>query len=205
MQTMNNKIALVTGGSRGLGKATALALAVSGKDLIITFRQQAEAAQEVVAAIEAQGQRAQALQLDVSNVQNFDAFKTQFERTLTNWGVDGFDYLVNNAGVGAHAMIGGTSEEIFDSLVNVQFKGVYFLTQALLPILNDGGGIVNISTGLTRFALPGYAAYASMKGAIEVFTKYLAKELGSRKIRANLVAPGAIDNDFNRYAFDNNL
>lgn len=199
------RIAIITGASRGLGKDTALTLAQQGVDILFTYHSNQAAAEEVKFAIEALGQQAVYLQLDTGIMSSFKEFTTEVEKVLaTKWGRKDFDFLINNAGVGAHAMISQTSEEIFDHLLNIQFKGVYFLTQSLLPLIADGGRIVNISTGLTRFALPGYAAYASMKGAVEIFTKYLAKELGSRGITANLVAPGAIDNDFNKSAFTHN-
>lgn len=200
---LTNKIALITGGSRGLGKNTALKLASKGKDVIITYRSKKEEAEEVVAAIEALGRRAAALELDTSKVATFENFKTTLTEVLKNkWNRNTFDFLVNNAGIDAAAPFAQTTEEDFDNLFNVHFKGVYFLTQKLLNIIADGGRIINLSTGLTRFATPGYAAYASMKGAIEVFTKYLAKELGSRGIAANLVAPGIIETDFTKKAFD---
>ncbi|MEM6318305.1 MAG: SDR family oxidoreductase [Bacteroidota bacterium] len=199
-----SKIAIITGGSRGLGRNAALSLADNGNDILFTYHSNRQAAEEVKALIESKGQKAVFLQLDTGNTANFPQFINAVKSTLQEvWQTETFDFLINNAGVGAHASIGETTEATFDRLMNVQFKGVYFLTQSLLPFMNDGGRIVNVSTGLTRFALPGYAAYASMKGAIEVFTKYLAKELGPRKITANLVAPGAIDNDFNKHAFAN--
>lgn len=199
---MANKIALITGGSRGLGKETALSLAKDGKDIILTYNTNDVAAIEVVKSINSLKQKAVALQLDVTNSQQFESFAAKVANALQeNWQTDKLDFLINNAGFGAHALTSDTTEETFDQLLQVHFKGVYFLTQKLLPLIASGGGIVNISTGLTRFALPGYSAYAAMKGAIEVFTKYLAKELGSRGIRANTIAPGAIDNDFNKAAF----
>ncbi|MDR3412666.1 MAG: SDR family oxidoreductase [Formivibrio sp.] len=194
---MNKKIAIVTGGSRGLGRNTALKLATKGVDVILTYRSQQAEADAVVAEIEKMGGQAVALQLDVANSQSFAGFAAQVKTALqTRWQRERFDYLVNNAGIGIHASFAETTEAQFDQLMNIQFKGVFFLTQALLPLMADGGRIVNISTGLTRFALPGYAAYAAMKGAIEVLTKYLAKELGSRGITVNVVAPGAIETDF---------
>ncbi|MEM1120365.1 MAG: SDR family oxidoreductase [Bacteroidota bacterium] len=200
----NSKIAIITGGSRGLGRNAALSLADHGNDVLFTYHSNQQAAEEVKKLIESKGQKAAFLQLDTGRTASFAHFVNAVKSTLQDvWQTKTFDFLINNAGVGAHAPIGETTEATFDRLMNVQFKGVYFLTQSLLPLMNDGGRIVNISTGLTRFALPGYAAYASMKGAIEVFTKYLAKELGPRKITANLVAPGAIDNDFNKHAFAN--
>ncbi|MGY4537754.1 NAD(P)-dependent dehydrogenase (short-subunit alcohol dehydrogenase family) [Mucilaginibacter sp. UYNi724] len=198
-----NKIALITGGSRGLGKNAALKLAGKGIDVIVTYRSKKEEADEVVNQIELAGQTAAALQLDTSKVSSFADFKEQLTAVLKEkWGRESFDFLVNNAGIDAASPFAQTTEEDFDNLFNVHFKGVYFLTQTLLTTIADGGRIINISTGLTRFATPGYAAYASMKGAIEVFTKYLAKELGSRGIAANLVAPGIVETDFTKRAFD---
>jgi NAD(P)-dependent dehydrogenase (short-subunit alcohol dehydrogenase family) len=200
-----SKIALVTGSSRGLGKNTALKLAAKGIDLIITYRTKKEEADEVVAAIEALGQKAVALQLDVAQVSTFDTFIANLGLALAGtWQRTTFDFLINNAGIDAHSLIAQTTEEAFDSLMNVHFKGVYFLTQKSLPLIADNGRIINISTGLARFAVPGYAAYASMKGAIEIFTKYLAKELGSRGIAANIVAPGIIQTDFTKRALEEN-
>ncbi len=191
------KTALVTGASRGLGRATALALAKNGNDVIITYVSNKAAADEVVTAIEALGRRAVALPLDSGKVSTFAAFTTALGRVLAEtWSVDHFDFLVNNAGIGIHAPFAQTTEAQFDELMNVQFKGVFFLTQALLPLIADGGRIVNLSSGLTRFSTAGYAAYASMKGAIEVLTRYLAVELGARKIGVNTFAPGAIATDF---------
>jgi NAD(P)-dependent dehydrogenase (short-subunit alcohol dehydrogenase family) len=193
----SNLIALVTGGSRGLGKNTALELARQGKDVIVTYHSQVDDAAAVVAEIQALGRQAAALQLDAGNVGSLPAFREQLTQQLqATWQRDTFDFLINNAGIDGRAPFGQVSEEQFDQLLNVHFKGVFFLTQELLPLLADGGGIVNLSTGLTRFTTPGYAAYASMKGAVETFTKYLAKELGPRGIRANLVAPGIIKTDF---------
>ena len=190
-------IALVTGASRGLGRNTALALAENGSDVILTYRSQRAEADAVVAQIEARGRRALALPLDVGDSRSFDAFVAQVRTLLaTHWKRETFDHLVNNAGIGVHAGFADTREAQFDELVNVQFKGVFFLTQKLLPLIADGGRIVNLSSGLARFALPGYSAYAAMKGAIEVLTRYLAKELGPRGIAVNVVAPGAIETDF---------
>ena len=190
-------IALITGGSRGLGRNTALKLAAQGTDVILTYRSNRAEADAVVAAIQAQGRRAVALPLDVGDSRGFAAFAEQVRQALaTHWQRTQFDYLINNAGTGTHASLADTTEAQFDELVNIHFKGVFFLTQTLLPLIADGGRIVNVSSGLTRFALPGYAAYASMKGAIEVLTKYMAKELGPRGIAVNVVAPGAIETDF---------
>lgn len=191
------KIALVTGGSRGLGKDMALNLAKKGLDVILTYNSKKEEAQDTVSEIEALGQKAVALQLNVADASGFESFLSEVGSALkTNFNTDKFDYLVNNAGIGIHAPFAQTTENDFDTLVNIQFKGVFFLTQKALAYLNDGGGIVNISSGLARFSLPGYAAYAAMKGAIETLTKYQALELGSRGIRVNVVAPGAIETDF---------
>jgi NAD(P)-dependent dehydrogenase (short-subunit alcohol dehydrogenase family) len=201
----NKKIALITGGSRGLGKNAALRLASYGADSIITYHSHKEEADSVVSEIEAKDQRAVALQLDVGDIKSFDGFMQQVSNTLKDkWGRDKFDFLINNAGIGAHATVEQMTEEVFDRLFNIHFKGVYFLTQKAIPLLNDNGRVINISSGLARFTLPGYSAYASMKGAIETFTRYIAKELGGRGITANLVAPGAIETDFNKSRFDAN-
>ena len=190
-------IVLVTGGSRGLGKSTALHLAKQGHGVILTYRSKQAEAAEVVAQIEALGQKAVALPLDVSDSSSFAAFAAQVrEVLLAQWGSSTFNALINNAGTGAHASLMDTTEAQFDDMVNIHLKGVFFLTQKLLPLMADGGRIVNLSSGLTRFALPGYAAYASMKGAVEVLTRYMAKELGARGIAVNTVAPGAIATDF---------
>jgi NAD(P)-dependent dehydrogenase (short-subunit alcohol dehydrogenase family) len=190
-------IALVTGGSRGLGRSTALALAAAGSDVVLTYRSHRAEADAVVAQIEQRGRRAVALPLDVGDATSFPAFAATLRDTLRrHWQRERFEHLVNNAGVGVHASFAATTPAQFDELVNVHFKGVFFLTQALLPLLADGGRIVNLSSGLARFATPGYAAYAAMKGAIEVLTRYLAKELGARGIAVNTVAPGAIETDF---------
>ena len=175
----------------------ALSLAKKGIDVILTYNSQQEDAQAVVAEIKRAGQKAVALQLNTGDVKSFDAFLSQFTAVLHDtFDTDHFDFLINNAGVGLMTPIGDTSEDIFDQLMNINFKGVYFLTQKLLPILNDGGRIVNISTGLARFTSPGRAVYGSLKGAIETLTMYMAKELGSRGIAVNVVAPGAIETDF---------
>ena len=198
------KIALITGGSRGLGKNTALQIARKGIDVIVTYRSKKDEAEETVAEIEASGQKAAALQLDTGVVKSFEAFSQELVSILKEkWGRDQFYFLINNAGINAPSPFGKTTEEDFDNLVNVHFKGVYFLTQTLLPVIADGGRIINLSSGLARFSTPGYAAYASMKGAIEVFTRYLAKELGPRQIAANVVAPGIIETDFTSEAFAN--
>ena len=195
--TSQNKIALITGGSRGLGRNTAVALARAGVDVVITYRSRKENAEDVVRDIEALGGKAAALQLDTADVSSFDGFVEALRGKLEIlWSRDRIDFLVNNAGFGAHDSIYATTEETFDTLMAVHLKGVFFLTQSLLPVIADGGRIVNLSSGLTRFSLPGYAAYAMMKGGIEVFTRYLAKELGPRGIAVNTIAPGAIETDF---------
>lgn len=191
------KLALVTGGNRGLGKNTVLKLAEDGADIILTYRSNPDEGAAVVAEIEKLGRRAVALYLDVADSRSFPAFAAQVKSALAaQWGRDRFDFLVNNAGIGIHASIEETTEEQFDALVNIHLKGVFFLTKALLPLLADGGRIVNISSGLARFALPGFSAYAAMKGGVEVLTKYMAKELGPRRIAVNVIAPGAIETDF---------
>ncbi|MDQ8187424.1 SDR family oxidoreductase [Pelagicoccus sp. SDUM812002] len=196
-----NKIALVTGSSRGLGRNIALQLARSGADVIVTYRSGRAAADEVVSEIAALGRKAMALQLDVSCVSSFVSCRGFLKNALfEEWGRETVDFLVNNAGIDLSKPFGEFAEEDFDDLMNVHFKGVFFLTQTLLPLIADGGRIVNTSTGLARFSIPGYSAYASMKGAVEVFTRYLAKELGSRDISANVVAPGIIETDFTRAA-----
>ena len=192
-----SKIALVTGGSRGLGRNTAINIARSGSGVIITYQSREADAQAVVAEIQALGGKAVALQLDTSKVAEFPAFVERLRSALSQtWQRDTFDHLVNNAGHGDMAMIVDTTEEQFDHLINVHFKGVFFLTQALLPLLADGGRIVNLSSGLTRVSYPGFAAYSAAKGAVEILSVYLAKELGSRGIAVNTVAPGAIETDF---------
>jgi len=195
---MASKIALVTGGSRGLGKDMALALARKGNDVVLTYLGQREGAEQTKSEIEQLGRKAAVLQLDTGDIKSFDAFTEQLTKALrANWNMDRFDFLIHNAGVGATLMIPQVTEEDFDRLTNIHFKGVYFLTQKLLPMMNDGGGIVFISTGTTRSANPGYSVYASLKGAVEVFTRYVASEVGARGIRSNVVAPGAIATDFN--------
>lgn len=202
---MRNKIAIVTGGSRGLGKNTVLHLAGKGVDVILTYHRKKEEADKTIEQVERQGRKAVALQLDTGNSKCFADFAGQVKALLRqHWQRDTFDFLVNNAGVGANALITDTTEEQFDLLMNIHLKGVFFLTQNLLPLMADQGRIINISSGLARFALPGYSAYAAMKGAIEVFTRYLAKELGHRGITANVVAPGAIETDFSGGAVRDN-
>ncbi|HLZ96882.1 MAG TPA: SDR family oxidoreductase [Steroidobacteraceae bacterium] len=197
MSTTTVPIALVTGASRGLGRSTALHLAKCGVDIVLTYRSGRAEAEAAVAEIESMGRRAQALPLDVAKSTTFVEFAIRLRDVLSkHWQRDKMNYLVNNAGIGIHANFADTTEAQFDELVNIHLKGVFFLTQKLLPLLADGGRIVNISSGLTRFALPGYSAYAAMKGAIEVLSRYMAKELGPRRIAVNVVAPGAIETDF---------
>jgi NAD(P)-dependent dehydrogenase (short-subunit alcohol dehydrogenase family) len=192
------KIALVTGGSRGLGKSMALNLARKGVDVILTYNTKKDEAESVATEIIQMGQKAYALHFDVSELKSIDGFIQKMLTILRDhWATDKIDYLINNAGIGASIPFAQVQEDVFDNFLNIHFKGVYFLTQKLLPHMNDNGSIVNISTGTTRFANPGYSLYASMKGAIEVFTKYLAKEVGARGIRANVVAPGPVETDFN--------
>jgi NAD(P)-dependent dehydrogenase (short-subunit alcohol dehydrogenase family) len=192
-----SKISVVTGGSRGLGRNTALSIARKGGDVILTYQSRKEDADAVVAEIKAMGLKAVALQLDTGKVAGFSSFADRLLTALSEtWQRETFDHLVNNAGHGDMAPIAETTEAQFDALVNVHFKGVFFLTQALLPLIADGGRIVNLSTGLTRFCYPGFAAYAAAKGAVEVLSCYMAKELGSRGIAVNTVAPGAIETDF---------
>ncbi|WP_333677531.1 SDR family oxidoreductase [Dyella sp.] len=193
----NPPIALITGGSRGLGKNMALKLAGHGTDVVLTYRSNQAEAEAVVEAIRKLGRHAVALPLDVGKASTFAAFAGQLRAALKDhWQRDRFDYLVNNAGIGIHASFADTTEAQFDELMNIHLKGAFFLTQALLPLIADGGRILNVSSGLARFALPGYSAYAAMKGGIEVLTRYLAKELGPRRIAVNTLAPGAIETDF---------
>ena len=191
-----SKLAIVTGASRGLGRNTALNLAKRGVDVIVTYHSNRAEADAAVAEIEALGRKAVALQLDAGKVSSFAAFVDGVRSALSGWGRDRFDYLVNNAGVSAPGSITDMREADFDQLVDIHFKGMFFLTQGLLPLMADGGRIVNISSGLARFALPGYAVYGALKGAVEVMTRYMAKELGGRGITVNVVAPGAIETDF---------
>jgi len=200
------KIALITGASRGLGKSAALHLAAQGVAVIGTYHSKSADAHAVVAEIEAAGGQAAMLQLDVGDSSSFAGFGTALTDVLrSKFGRERIDFVVNNAGVGVHAGVAETTEAQFDQMVNIHLKGPFFLTQTLLPMINDGGRILNISSGLTRFALPGYAAYASMKGAIEVWTRYLAKELGARGIAVNTLAPGAIETDFGGGAVRDNV
>ncbi|GGE66805.1 NAD(P)-dependent dehydrogenase (short-subunit alcohol dehydrogenase family) [Pedobacter psychrotolerans] len=204
METQN-KIALVTGGSRGLGKNSALKIAEKGLDVILTYNSKKEEAENTVEEIKKLGVNAAALQLDVSDAKTFDTFFEEVKSILSSvFNKDKFDFLINNAGTGHHALFAETQIEDFDNLVNIHFKGPFFITQKALPILNDGAGIINISSGLARFSLPGSSAYGSLKGAMEVLTRYQAKELGARGIRSNIVAPGAIETDFSGGAVRDN-
>lgn len=192
-----SKIALVTGGSRGLGKDMALELAKKGFDIVLTYQTKSELAKEVVNEIQSLGKKAVALQLDVAVADSFDQFVSTLSATLkTEFQSENVSALVNNAGTGMYASFAETSMEAFDSMVNIHLKAPFFLTQKLLPMLQDGGSVVNISSGLARFSYNGYAAYAIMKAAIESLSRYQALELGGRKIRVNTVAPGAIETDF---------
>lgn len=200
-----NKIALITGGSRGLGKDMALSLAKKNIDVILTYHTNQADAEEVVKTIEANGQKAVALQFDVADFKSFDTFLEQVSAVLQEkWQTSTFDFLINNAGIGATVPIANMTEEIFDKFVNIHFKGVYFLTQKSLLMMNDGGGVVFISSGTTRMTIPGYSIYSSLKSAVETFTKVVAKEYGNRGIRSNIVAPGPIETDFNDAAIRNN-
>ncbi|KTK30543.1 SDR family NAD(P)-dependent oxidoreductase [Enterobacter hormaechei] len=194
---MRERIALVTGGSRGMGKNAVLKLAAEGTDIILTWNSSQQEAQEVVREIEGKGRKAAALQLNVGDTASFARFAQQVKETLTHvWQRDTFDYLVNNAGTGLYAPYTETTEAQFDDAVNIHFKGPFFLTQQLLPLIKDGGRILNVSSGLARFTQPGSGTYAAMKGAMEVLTRYQAKELGVRGISVNIIAPGAIETDF---------
>ena len=201
----NGKIAIITGASRGLGRSTALHLADQGVGIIGTYRSRSDEANEVVSQIEAEGGRAVMLQLDTGDSSGFDAFATSVGSTLQQtFDRSDFDFLVNNAGIGLNSPFSDTTEEQFDELVRIQFKGPYFLTQKLLPLIADGGRILNVSTGLARFTIPGNSAYAATKGAVEVLTRYLAQELGPRRIAVNTIAPGVIATDFSGgYVRDN--
>jgi len=192
-----NKIALVTGGSRGLGKNASLRIAEKGIDVIVTYQSKKEEAENTVEEIKKLGVNAAALQLDVSDSHTFDNFIAEVKTTLkANFNADQLDFLVNNAGIGINAPFAETTEDQFDSLVNIHFKGPFFLTQKALSIINEGGAIINVSSGLARFSLPGYSAYGALKSAMETLTRYQAKELGAKGIRSNIIAPGAIETDF---------
>lgn len=192
-----NKITIITGASRGLGRNAALSVAREGGDVVLTYHSRVEDAEAVVTQIKAMGRKAVALQLDTGSISAFAPFAERLKAALREtWQRDTFDHLVNNAGHGDYALISDTTEKQFDKLVDVHFKGVFFLTQTLLPLIADGGRIVNLSSGLTRVSAPGWSVYSAVKGAIEVLTVYMAKELGSRRITVNTVAPGAIETDF---------
>jgi NAD(P)-dependent dehydrogenase (short-subunit alcohol dehydrogenase family) len=190
------RTAVITGGSRGIGRNTAVNLARRGADIIFTYHSNQAEAESLVREVEAIGRKATAYRLDTGNISSFSQFVTEVHNTLQLWGRDRFDYLVNNAGTSLHAPFEQTTEAEFDEVINVHLKGVFFLTQKLLPVIRDGGRIVNISSGLSRVAFPGSSAYGAAKGAVEVLTRYMAKELGPRRITANVVAPGAIQTDF---------
>lgn len=197
MTSTKNKIALVTGGSRGLGKDMALQLAKKGFDVVITYHTRKDDARKIVEEVQSLGRKAHSLQLDVAASATFDTFVDELRAALrSEFDAEALDAIVNNAGIGLHTPFTDTTPEQFDNMVNVHLKAPYFLTQKLLDVLNDGGSIVNISSGLARFSFPGYSAYATMKGAVETLTKYQARELGGRQIRVNVVAPGAIETDF---------
>lgn len=192
-----NKVALVTGGSRGLGRNMVVALAKKGIDVVFTYNSNKQEADKVVTEIEGMGQKAIALQLNTCDIKLFDNFFRQVAEQLNALtGSPKFDFLINNAGTALYAPFAETTEEQFDDAINIHYKGVFFLTQKALAFMNDGGRIINISSGLARVSFPGSSAYGSMKGAVEVLTRYLAKELGARGIAANVVAPGAIETDF---------
>jgi NAD(P)-dependent dehydrogenase (short-subunit alcohol dehydrogenase family) len=193
---MTNKVAVITGGSRGLGRNTAVNLAQRGTDILFTWRANEKEAGSLIREVEGQGRKAAGFRLDTGDIRAFDGFVGEVRKTLQSWSRDRFDFLVNNAGNSLHVAFEETTETQFDEIFNVHVKGVYFLTQKLLPLMNDGGRIVNISSGLARISVAGSSAYGSAKGAVEVLTRYLAKELGPRKITANVVAPGAIATDF---------
>ncbi len=202
---MNTKIALVTGGSRGLGKDMALSLAKKNIDVILTYNTNKSEAEAVVATIMASGQKAVALPLNMSQLETYTNFIEQVKEALQkHWQRDSLDFLINNAGIGATVPIADVTEELFDNLNNIHFKGVYFLTQKMLPYIQDNGALVFLSSGSTRSTVPGYSVYSSLKAAIENFTKYVAKEYGHRGIRANTIAPGPIETDFNGAAIRNN-
>ena len=205
METKIKKIALITGGSRGLGKDMALALARAGIDVVLTYHTNQQAGERVVAAIRELGGKAVALQFDVSQIATFDGFLERLQATLREtWNTEQVDFLINNAGIGKTISIANLTENDFDTLLNIHFKGVVFLTQKTLVMMNDGGGVVFITAASDRYIVPGYSAYAACKGAVEVFARYVAKEYGARGIRANTVAPGGIETDFNNAAIRSN-
>lgn len=191
-----NRVAIITGGSRGLGRNTAINLAQRAVDIVFSYRANQKEAESLIREVEAMGRKAAGFPLDSGDIRLFDGFVDEVRKTLQSWGRDRFDYLVNNAGNSLHVPLADTTEKQFDDIVNVHFKGVYFLTQKLIPLMKDGGRIVNVSSGLARVALPGSSVYGAAKGAVEVLTRYMAKELGPRGITVNVVAPGAIETDF---------
>jgi NAD(P)-dependent dehydrogenase (short-subunit alcohol dehydrogenase family) len=200
----SSPIALVTGGSRGLGRSTVAALARRGVSSSLTYNNNRASAEEVVVEVQRAGARAVALQLDTRETGTFSGFAEDVRRVLGEWGADRFDFLVNMAGTSHAGLFGEVTEEDFETAYRVHVKGPFFLTQTLLPLIANGGRIVNISSGLTRIIYPGRIAYAAMKGAIEVMTRYMAKELGPRRITVNTVAPGAIQTDFSGGAVRDN-
>jgi NAD(P)-dependent dehydrogenase (short-subunit alcohol dehydrogenase family) len=202
---MANKIAVVTGASRGLGRDMAISLAAKGNDIVLTYSTSEQEAKAVAEEIRAMGRKAAVIQLDMSKMSSIDPFISSLTASLTEIsGQAKFDYLINNAGIGATIPIGEVTEEIFDKFMNIHFKGVYFLTQKCLPMINDHGSVIFISSGSVRFSVPGYSVYSSMKAAIENFTKFVAKEYGARGIRSNVIAPGPIETDFNNGMIRNN-
>ena len=205
MATKPNRIALITGGSRGLGRSSALSLAAHGVDVIITYLSSPDEAAAVVKQIESMERRAAALRLDVGTASTFADFASDVKKTLQNtWQRERLDYLVNNAGSGVYAPIADTTEQEFDLMINIHLKGTFFLTQKMLPLIEDGGRILNTSSGLTRFTFSGYAAYAAAKGGVEVLTRFMAKELGARNISVNAIAPGGTETDFGGGALRDN-
>lgn len=203
--TTSNRIALITGASRGIGRSNALSLAAQGVDIIVTYLSSAAEAEKVVKQIKEMGRRAVALQLDIGSANTFSRFGEDVKTVLQHtWQRENFDYLVNNAGTGVYATFADTTEEEFDLMINTHLKGTFFLTQTLLPLIANGGRILNTSSGLTRFTFAGYAAYAAAKGGIEVLTRFMAKELGSRNISVNVIAPGATETDFGGGALRDN-
>ena len=205
MITKQNRIALITGASRGIGRSTALSLAAHGIDVIITYLSSADEAATVVKQVQALGRRAVALRLDVGNASTFADFAREVKTALQKiWKRDRLDFLVNNAGTGVYATLAATTEQEFDLMTNIHLKGTFFLTQKMLPLIEDGGRILNTSSGLTRFTFAGYAAYAAAKGGVEVLTRFMAKELGARNISVNTIAPGATETDFGGGALRDN-
>lgn len=192
-----NRTAVVTGGSRGLGRNMAVALAKKGTDVVITYNSNKAAADEVLEEIRSLGRKAAAFRLNTADTGSFPGFIEQLSAWLqAETGSPRFDYLINNAGTALYAPVMDTTEEQMNAIFDIHYKGVFFLTQKALPVINDGGAIINISSGLTRITMPGSSVYGSLKAAVETLSRYMAKELGERKIRVNVVAPGAIETDF---------